>query len=59
MEENKVLEKKSSKAPLIILLILLFLFAADGNPKAYLISDDCKTITLSTGKIGSKLTKQD
>lgn len=30
-----------------------------GNPKAYLISEDCKTITLSTGKIGSKLTKQD
>ena len=30
-----------------------------GNPKAYLISDDCKTITLSSGKIGSKLTKQD
>ena len=29
------------------------------NPKTYLISDDCKTITLSTGKIASKLTKQD
>jgi len=29
------------------------------NPKAYLISEDCKKITLSSGEVGAGLTKQD